>query len=75
MKITRNACLADQLVRGAIGIGCSFFGFIDTAYINNSVIAVLVGLFGLLNIFTAITAHCPIYRLAGIHTSPDESQT
>lgn len=59
----------DQILRLGIGAGMVWVGFIDTSFINDRLVATVVGLFGLLNIVAALVRVCPFYNLAGINTN------
>ena len=65
----------DRLIRVIIGIACIYVGFVNTSIISNSLISILVGVFGVVNIIAAAMAHCPIYHLAGISTYPAKPET
>ena len=68
MTIKRNLHSLDRLARTIIGVGCIYYGFIDHNLITNTLISVLVGLFGLVNIGAAIMSHCPVYGISGLST-------
>ena len=73
--IKRNLHNLDRLARVIIGIGCIYVGFVDTSIISNSVVSMLVGAFGVINIIAAAISHCPVYNLAGLSTCPTKSET
>ncbi|WPZ33469.1 DUF2892 domain-containing protein [Thalassobaculum sp. OXR-137] len=64
-----NMHTLDRIVRLVLGVGCLYAGFIDWGLIPNAVISVLVGLFGVVNLGSAIFGYCPVYRLGGIRTN------
>jgi len=64
----RNLHNLDRLVRVIIGLICVYFGFIDTSYLPQTMVATLIGVLGVVNLFAAITMHCPLYGLTGIST-------
>ncbi|HEX9625947.1 MAG TPA: DUF2892 domain-containing protein [Acidiferrobacterales bacterium] len=66
----RNMNGLDQVVRGVIGVAAGYLGFIEPAAVGDPVLAALVGLFGVLNVFSAFTAYCPVYHLAGMSSAP-----
>lgn len=72
MKIQRNMNRIDQVVRLAVGIASIYFGFIDNSLIAEPVIAVCLGIFGIINLFSVATMHCPVYHMAGINTATDK---
>ena len=69
----RNLHIIDIIVRIIIGLGLIYVGFIDTHYITNSTVRILLGVFGAVNIVAALMRSCPIYALAGISTYRKES--
>lgn len=68
MRFRRNLHAIDRIVRLLLGVGCCYIGFVNQTIIGNTVASVLVGLFGLINLFAGATAHCPIYGLTGLST-------
>lgn len=64
----RNAGKLDRSLRVIMGIVLIYFGFIDTGFISQALLAVLIGIFGIINILVAATGVCPVYTLAGIST-------
>lgn len=63
-------CKLDQVLRTGIGAVCVYFGFIDTSFIDQPVLAAIVGIFGIMNLFAAFTGYCPVYRFADISGWP-----
>lgn len=59
----------DRVMRLIIGIGCVYIGFIDMSLIANRIVAVLVGVFGVANLWAFATRRCPVYTLAGFSTA------
>jgi len=70
----RNLHNLDRLARVIIGIGCIYVGFVDTSIISNNVVSMLVGIFGVVNIFAAAISHCPVYNLVGLSTCSTKSE-
>lgn len=68
MRFRRNLHTIDRVVRFALGVGCTYIGFFDTGIVGNSLAAILVGIFGVINLFAALFSYCPIYGLTGIST-------
>lgn len=64
----RNAGMLDRALRTIIGVVMIYFGFINTGLIGQVILAVLIGIFGIINILVAVTGVCPVYTLAGINT-------
>lgn len=59
----------DRFLRFMVGLACLYVGFIDWGLIPNAVISVLVGVFGVVNLGSALVGFCPVYRLGGIRTN------
>ena len=72
MKIVRNMGLIDQLVRVVVGIASIYFGFIDSSSIAEPVIAICLGIFGILNLLSVVMRFCPLYVMAGISTTSNK---
>lgn len=68
MRLYRNLHVVDRLLRLLIGVGCCYIGFIDQSIIGNTLASMLVGIFGVINLFAGFTAYCPVYGLTGITT-------
>ncbi len=70
----RNMGWLDRVLRTGIGLLLIYFGFIDASFIGKGLIAALVGVFGVINVFAALVGICPAYKLAGICTyHPDKT--
>mgnify|MGYP001577199734 FL=1 len=67
-KKYHNAGKLDRSLRVIMGSVLIYFGFIDTGFISQPLLAVLIGIFGIINILAAVTGVCPVYALAGIST-------
>ncbi len=68
MKKSRNMHTLDRYVRLTIGVTCIYIGFIDTSLIANRIVAALVGVFGVTNLWAFYTARCPVYAMTGFST-------
>ncbi|MEK7206282.1 MAG: DUF2892 domain-containing protein [Pseudomonadota bacterium] len=70
MAINTNCNMGkfDRVLRTGIGLLLIYFGFIDTSFIGEGLIAALVGVFGVINVLAALVGICPLYKLAGICT-------
>ena len=73
MPITKNMSGIDRLLRLIIGVGLTYIGFFYDNITNYTVINGLIGIFGLINIISAIFASCPIYNIVGISTCNNKS--
>ena len=69
--VRRNMGTVDRLIRVLTGLAMIYFGFIDTSLIGNTVIATIVGFFGIISIGFAYIAFCPIYTLGNISTNKE----
>jgi len=65
---TRNMNQIDRILRALVACGCFWLAFADHDFFASTVIRVLLGCFGTINAFSAIIAHCPVYKLAGVST-------
>ena len=68
MEKSRNMHTIDRYVRLTIGVICIYLGFIDTSLIANRIVAALVGVFGVTNLWAFFTSRCPVYTLTGFST-------
>lgn len=64
-----NMHIIDRLLRFVIGLACLYAGFYDWGLIPNSVVSILVGCFGVMNLASAVVGVCPVYWLGGIRTN------
>ncbi len=72
MRFEKNLHIVDRTARAIVGVACFYVGFIDPVMIENDIVSVLVGLFGVVNLGAALFSHCPAYSLAGISTCRNE---
>ena len=70
----RNLHTIDRVARTLIGAGCVYLGFVEQSLVGNELIAIFIGVFGVVNIGAAAMSHCPVYRLAGISTYSDKAK-
>ncbi|WP_218310304.1 YgaP family membrane protein [Alteromonas antoniana] len=68
MQVTQNLNTLDRSLRGIIGIVVTAFALFNGDYIEEPIIEILLGIFGLLNLISLFSGWCPIYHLAGIDT-------
>ena len=74
--IVKNMNTLDRIARMLLGIVCIWAGFWNSDAIGNDTLSIVVGVFAVVNIGSAILAHCPIYLMAGlssIRTSPNDA--
>lgn len=70
MKKGPNMHLIDRVVRLIVGLSCVYIGFIDLSLISSRPVAILVGVFGAINLWAFVTTRCPVYSAAGFSTAP-----
>lgn len=68
MRFKRNLHTLDRVVRLLLGVTCVYIGFIDNSIIGNLLASIIVGVFGIINLFAAFFSYCPIYGMTGIST-------
>ncbi|MEW5756352.1 MAG: DUF2892 domain-containing protein [Pseudomonadota bacterium] len=64
----KNASSMDRIARIVIAAICIYLGFIDSSIIGDQLLAIALGVFGVVNLFVAFSGFCPVYALAGIST-------
>lgn len=68
MSMVKNMSKIDRFVRFFIGAGLIYLGFFYVSLTNYAFINILVGIFGVINFVSAISAVCPVYSAVGIST-------
>lgn len=68
----QNMHKLDSALRIVLGGVLVWVGFFDGTFIPSTWGSVAVGVFGVLNIFSAVTGFCPVYHVAGLSTKPEE---
>jgi hypothetical protein len=63
----------DRILRIIAGLVLIYIGFFATEIVDNTLINILLGLLGLLNVAAALTAFCPVYTLAHISTDKNKN--
>ncbi len=66
--LKKNTSSLDRIARIAIAAICIYLGFIDTSIVGDQLLALALGVFGVINLFVAFSGFCPVYSLAGINT-------
>ena len=64
-----NMGLIDRIIRIVTGLGMIYLGFIEQTIIGNLTINIIVGIFGIVSIYFAYIAFCPIYTFGNISTA------
>ena len=69
-----NMGTLDRAIRVLTGCVMMYFGFLDQSLIGNTVVALIVGFFGIISIAFAYIGFCPIYTLGNVNTLPKTSE-
>lgn len=72
MIFSKNMSRLDQVIRFVAGL---VLVGIAATFDLGLIVAVAVGAFGVLNIVSAFTAHCPVYRAIGISSRPQSDNS
>jgi hypothetical protein len=73
MAIKRNLHSVDRVLRLIIGVGCLALTIGKPEIIGNQVVNVLVGIFGVVNLWAGFVANCPVYHVTGFSTYSKKS--
>ncbi len=68
MKLHKNLSTIDRSLRGVIGFTITIFAFANGEMIEEPIIEILLGVFGMLNLISLFSGWCPVYSLAGLST-------
>ncbi|WP_161973731.1 YgaP family membrane protein [Hwanghaeella grinnelliae] len=68
----KNMHILDSALRLVLGGILVWAGFFDSSFIANTWVSVAVGLFGVLNVVSAVIGFCPVYHLAGLSSRRSE---
>jgi len=71
----RNLHTIDRIARVLIGVTCVYVGFFNTSLIDNNIVNILVGIFGIVNIYAGFVSSCPVYSLVGFSTFRNKEET
>lgn len=69
MKKCANMHSVDRAMRLVIGVICLYVGFVGSSLITSKPVAILVGVFGVVNVWAFMTSRCPVYTVAGFSTA------
>ena len=75
MKKGPNMHAIDRVVRLIVGLICVYIGFVDLSLISSRPVAIIVGVFGVINLWAFITTRCPVYSAAGFSTAAKSEET
>ena len=64
----KNLHKIDQSIRFIVAAVCIYIGFFDSSIIQEPLLAIALGVFGVINLIAASMRFCPFYHLAGIST-------
>ena len=66
--------LLDRGIRVFVSLACIYIGFVDTTLVEDSLLAALIGGFGVFNVLVVLVGVCPVYFLAGLSTAKPSNQ-
>ncbi|MBU1296238.1 MAG: DUF2892 domain-containing protein [Gammaproteobacteria bacterium] len=69
----KNLHLVDRIIRGVIGVVFTGFALFNGDNLEEPVLEVLIGVFGVLNLISLFSGWCPVYHVAGISTYKDKN--
>ena len=69
-----NMGKADRIFRSVFGISLIYLAFFMPSIVNNSLLNIIVGLFGLMNVVSSIFRICPAYLLVSFSTNGTASE-
>lgn len=75
MKLKRNMGPADQVFRGAMGLGLIYLGPVSNILTADFLSGVLLALVGALTVISAASGYCPLYHIAGFCTYKPKAGT
>ncbi|MBE9515900.1 MAG: EAL domain-containing protein [Proteobacteria bacterium] len=65
---TPNLSGIDRMVRLSLGIFMLWLGLVATDLLADGAINITIAIVGIINVFSAVLSHCPIYKMVGIST-------
>ena len=68
MRINRNIGTLDRILRTGISLAMIYYGFIDTAWLADTLATTLLGAIGVASLLVALIGYCPLYKLIGVNT-------
>ena len=68
MLFQHNMCTIDRILRVSVGIALLYVGFIDPDILGfeSTLVSIVIGVIGLMNIGSAFMGHCPVYKIANL---------
>ena len=69
ITLQKNMGRVDQVIRLIIGLTFIYLGFINQSIIGDQLYAIMIGIFGIINVGSAFLRFCPFYMLAGLSTN------
>jgi len=67
----KNVSQLDRTIRAITGMACAYITILNPLGFTSNILIISIGLFALINIFTAFFSFCPLYQIAGISTRKD----
>ncbi|MBM3394414.1 MAG: DUF2892 domain-containing protein [Betaproteobacteria bacterium] len=68
MNVNKNLGQTDRICRGGLGLLAAYAGLFETQLFGDPLLAILVAVFGLMNVVSAAIGWCVVYQLAGLNT-------
>lgn len=73
--MVKNMCGFDKGCRFVLGIVLIIIVFYVPAVADNTLVSIIVAVFGAINILSASASFCPMYHVAGISSLSKPSET
>ena len=72
MKLEKNVGMADRILRFGVSTFMIYLAFFDNSLIQDQLAAIVLGVFGIIIMLSAIVGACPLYGLVGFNSAADE---
>lgn len=69
LSFKKNMGRLDQVVRFLVGVILIYLGFFKQEVIGDQLYAILIGIFGIINLGSSFMSYCPFYHLANVDTT------
>lgn len=70
IQFQKNMGRVDQVIRLTVGLIFIYLGFVNQGLIGDRLYAIMIGIFGVINVGSAFFRFCPFYLMAGLSTIP-----
>jgi hypothetical protein len=74
MELKRNVHAIDRMIRLPVSLASIYVGIFHSDIVGHIAIAVILVIFGLINLFAVAFGYCPIYHVTGLSTQPAKSE-